>query len=105
MLVPTPYKAPKKKAEKEAQRTRGGLHCRGTSDTISEDSDARSSSEEVKEEEEDQSPVRERKKMTASTYLEAESPKKRKTPLPEESTAATDSSPEWDPRAQPLVDS
>ena len=45
------------------------------------------------------------KKRTASTSLEAESPKKGKTPLPEESTAASDSSPEWDPRAQPLVNS
>ena len=102
MLVPAPYKAPKKKAEKEAKKTRGGLRRRGTSDTISEDSDARSSSE---EEEEEQSLVRGRKKRTASTSLEIESPKKGKTPFPEESTTATDSSPEWDPRAQPLVNS
>ena len=105
MLVPVPYKAPKKKAEKEAKKTRGSLrHC-GTSDTISEDSDARSSSREVKEEEEDQSLVRGRKKRTASTSLEDDSPKRGKTPLQEESTAAADSSPELDPRAEPLVNS
>ena len=101
MLVPAPYKAPKKKAEKEAKETRGGLRRQGTSDTISEDSDARSSPEEVEEEEEDQSPVRGRKKRTTSTSLEAESPKKGKTPLLEESTAAADSSPAWVPRAHP----
>jgi len=46
MLVPAPYKAPKKKAEKEAKKTRGGLRRRGASDTKSEDSNAHSSSEE-----------------------------------------------------------
>ena len=99
MLVPAPYKAPKKKAEKEAKKTRGGLRRRGTSDTISEGSNARSASEEEEEEEEDEPPAGGRKKRTASTSLEAESPKRGKTPLPEESTAAADSSLEWDPRA------
>ena len=101
MLVPAPYKVPKKTAEKEAKKTRGGLRRRGTSDTISEGSDARSTSEE--DEEEDESPAGERKKRTASTHLEAESPKRGKAPLPEESTATADSGPAWDPRAQPLV--
>ena len=104
MLVPTPYKVPKKMAEKEAKKTRGGLRRRDTSNTISEGSNARSASEEDEEEEEDDSPAGGRKKRTASTSLEAESPKKGITLLPEESTAA-DSSPEWDPRAQPLVNS
>ena len=71
MLVPVPYKAPKKKAEREAKKTRGGLCHRGASDTISKDSNARSSSEEDKEEEEDESPVGGRKKRIASTSLEA----------------------------------
>ena len=105
MLVLAPYKALKKKAEKEAKKTRGGLCHHGASDTISEDSNARSSSEEDEEEEEDESPAGGRRKRTAATSLEAESPKRGKTPLPEESTAAADSSPEWDPRAQPLVNS
>ena len=104
MLVPAPYKVPKKTAEKEAKKTRGGLRRRGTSDTISEGSDAHSASEEDEKEEEDESPIKGRKKRTASTQLEAESPKRGKPPLPKESTAA-DSSPEWDPRAQPLVNS
>ena len=102
MLVPAPYKVPKKTAEKEAKKTRGGLRRRSTSDTISEGSDARSASEEDEEEEEDESPMGGRKKRTASTSLEAESPKRGKTPLSEESTATADSSPEWDPRAQPV---
>ena len=103
MLVPAPYKVQKKTAEKEAKKTRGGLRRRGTSDTISEGSDARSASEEDEEEEEDESPTGERKKRTASTHLEAESPKRRKAPLPEEFAAATASGPAWDPRVQPLV--
>ena len=105
MLVSAPYKAPKKKAEKEAKKTRGGLRRRGTSDTISEGSNAHSASEEDEEEEEDESRAGGRKKRMASMHLEAESPKRGKTPLPEESTAAADSGSEWDPRAQPLVNS
>ena len=105
MLVPAPYKAPKKKAEKEAKKTWGGLRHRGTSDTISEGSNARSASEEDEEEEEDESPAGGRKKRAASIHLEAESPKRGKAPLLEESTTAADSSPTWDPRAQPLVNS
>ena len=105
MLVLAPYKVPKKTAEKEAKKTQGGLRRCGTSDTISEGSDARSASEEDEEDEEDESPAGGRKKRTASAHLEAESPKTGKTPLPEESTAAADSGPEWDPRAQPLVNS
>ena len=101
MLVPVPYKAPKKKAEKEAKKTRGGLRRNGTSDTISEGSNTRSASEEGEEEDEDESPVGGRKKREASIHLEAESPKRGKAPLPEESTAAADSGPAWDPRAQP----
>ena len=56
MLVPAPYKAPKKKTEKEAKETKGGRRCQGTSDTISEDSEARSSSKEDEEEEESRPP-------------------------------------------------
>ena len=105
MLVPAPYKVPKKTAEKEAKKTRGGLRRRGTSDTISEGFHAHSASEEDEEEEEDESPMGGRKKRTASVHLEAERPKRGKVPLPEESTAAADSGPAWDPRAPPLVNS
>ena len=104
MLVPAPYKVPQEKAEKEAKKTRGGLRRRGTSDTIFEGSNACSASEED-DEEEDESPAGGRKKWTASVHLEAESPKRGKTLLPEESTAVADSSPAWDPRASPLVNS
>ena len=105
MLVSAPYKVPKKTAEKEAKNTRGGLRRRGTSDTISEGSNAHSASEEDEEEEEDESPAGGRKKRAASIHLEAESPKRGKAPLLEESTAAADGSSARDPRAQPLVNS
>ena len=77
----------------------------GVSGWTFEGSNARSASEEDEEEEEDESPAGGRKKRTASVHLEAESPKRGKAPLPEESTAAADSGPAWDPRAQPLVNS
>ena len=101
MLAPAPYKVPKKTAEKEAKKTRVGLHRCGTSDTISEGSNARSASEEDEEEEEDESPIGGRKKRTASAHLEAESPKRGKAPLPEESTAAADSGPDGIPGPSP----
>ena len=113
MLVPAPYKAPKKEANKKAKETRSGLRRRGASDTKSEDSSDPPSSGENEEEEEDddeeeeepESLTRGRKKRAASSSLEADSPKRGRTSVPEASTTATDSSPEWDPRAQPLVNS
>ena len=106
MLVPAPYKAPKKEASKKVKKTRSGLRCCETSDAKSEDSgDAPSSKDEEEEAVEDEPHSVGGKKRTTSPSLEAESPKRGKIPLPEESSAATDSSPEWDPRAQPLVNS
>ena len=105
MLVPAPYKAPKKKAEKEAKKTRGSLHRHGASDTKSEDSNAHPSSEDEEEEEEDESSMGGGKKRTTSSSLEAESPKSGKSSLLEASTTVANSIPEWDPRAQPLVKS
>ena len=92
MLVPTPYKAPKKKTEKEAKKTRGGLRRRGTSDTISEGSDAHSASKEDDEEEEDESPVGE-ERIGRPPYtwrpsrLKGEKLLFRKSPLPPPTTA------------------
>ena len=105
MLVPAPYKVPKKTAEKEDKKTRGGLRRRDTSDTIPEGSDARSASEEDKKEEEDESPAGGRRKRTGSAPLEAELPNRGRASLPKESTTAADSDLAWDPRAQPLVNS
>lgn len=105
MLVPAPYKAPKKEASKKAKETRSGLRRRGASDTKSEDSSAHPSSEDEEEEEEDESSTGGGKKRTASSSLEAELPKRGKNSLPEASTTTANSSPEWDPRAQPLVKS
>ena len=59
--------------------------------------------EEDEEEEEPESPTRGRKKRAASSSLEADSPKRGRTSVPEVSTTATDCNPEWDPRTQPLV--
>ena len=111
MLVPAPYEAPKKEANKRAKETRSGLRCHGVLDTKSEDSSDHPSFEEDEKEEEDEeqeeleSPTRGRKKRTSSSSLEADSPKRGRTSIPEASTTATDSSPEWDPRSQPLVKS
>ena len=105
MLVPAPYEAPKKEASKKVKKTRSGLRRRDASDTKSEDSNSHPSSKDEEEEEEDESPVGGGKKRTASSSLEAELPKRGKSSLPEASTTAANSSPEWDPRAQPLVKS
>lgn len=111
MLVPAPYEAPKKEADKKAKETRSSLRRHGASDMKSEDSIDHPSSEDDEEEGEDdeeeeyESPTRGRKKRTTSSSLEADSPKRGRTVIPEASTTATDSSPEWDPRAQPLVNS
>ena len=99
MLVLAPYKAPKKEASKRVKKTRSGLRRREASDTKSEDSSDHPSSEDEEEEEEDESPIGGGNKRTASSSLEAESTKRGKSSLPEASTTAADSSPEWDPRA------
>ena len=103
MLVPAPYEAPKKEASKKVKKTQSGIHRRDASDTKSEDSSNHPSSEDEEEEGEDESSAGGRKSRTASSSLEAELPKRGKGSLPEASTTTTDSSPEWDPRAQPLV--
>lgn len=57
LLVPAPYKAPEKKAKKEAKETRGGLRRKGTLDVVSEDSKTLSSPDEDEEQEESNSPL------------------------------------------------
>ena len=105
MLVPAPYEAPQKEVSKKVKKTRSGLRRHVASDTKSEDSHDHLSSEDEEEEKEDESPAGGGKKRTTSSSLEAESPKRGKVSLPEASTTAADSSPEWDPRGQPLVKS
>ena len=103
MLVPAPYEAPKKEASKKIKKTRSGLRRREASDAKSEDSsDAPSSEDEEEEAEEDEPHSVGGRKHAASPSLEAESPKMGKGSLPDTSTTAADSIPEWDPRAQPL---
>ena len=89
--------------------------CFGHKRTKSEDSsDLPSSGEDDEEEEaeheeeegEEPEPLtRGRKKRAASSSLEADSPKRGRTLIPEVSTTATDNTTEWDPRALPLVNS
>ena len=103
MLVPAPYKAPKKEASKKVKKTRSGLRCREAPDTRSEgSSNATSSLDEEEEAEEDEPHSAGGKKRAASPSLEAESPKRGRGSHPEASTPAADNSPEWDPEAQPL---
>ena len=103
MLVPAPYEAPKKEASKKVKKTRGGLRRHEASDAKSEDSSDDPSSEDKEEEaEEDEPHSYGGRKRTASTALEAGSPKRGKHSLPGAFPTAADSSPEWDPRAQPL---
>ena len=103
MLVPAPYKAPKKEAPKQVKKTRSGLRCREAPDTRSEgSSDAPSSKDEGEEAEEDEPRSAGGKKRATSPSLEAESSKRRRGSPPEASTPAADNSPEWDPEAQPL---
>ena len=104
MLAPAPYKAPKKKAKKEAKETRGSLHRKGTSDVTSEDEETRSSfPKDDEEEEEEEIPPRDegREKRAASTNLEVGTPKKRKGSLADNSVWDVDSSPERRSRAKP----
>ena len=103
MLVPAPYKEPKKEAPKQVKKTRSGLCCREALDTWSEgSSDAPSSEDEEDEAEEDEPRSANGKKRATSPSLEAESPKRRRGSPPEASTLAADNRPEWDPDAQPL---
>ena len=100
MLVPVPYKAPKKEASKKVKKTRSGLHCREASNAKSEGSSETPSSEDEEEEaEEDEPPSKGGKKHPASPSLEAESPKRGRGSHLEASTTAADNSPEWNPRA------
>ena len=101
MLIPTPYKVPKKTAEKEAKKTRGGLRRRGTSGTIPEGSDAHSAFEEDEKEEGDEPPMEGRRKRTASASLEAELPVRRKIPHHGKSPAAAAGDLAWVPRPSP----
>ena len=102
MLVPAPYKAPKKEASKKVKKTRSGLRCRGASDAKSEgSSDAPSSEDKEEEAEEDEPHSVGGEKCAASPSLEAESPKRGRGSRPEASprlpTAAQSGIPEPSP--------
>ena len=102
MLVPAPYKAPKKEASKKVKNTRSGLRCREASDARSEGSSNAPSEDEKEEAKEDEPRSAGGKKRAASPSLEAKSPKRGRGSPSEASTPAADNNPEWDPKAQPL---
>ena len=54
MLVSAPYQAPEKKAKKKAKETRSGLHRKGTSNIVSEDTEVLSSPEGDEDEEDEE---------------------------------------------------
>ena len=105
MLVPSPYKAPEKKATRKAKGVRSGPRRKGASDATFEDKTHSSAAEDDDDEEEEEEnnpfPNEGRKKRVASTILEAEAPKKGKGPLVGSSAWDVDSSPEGHPRTKP----
>ena len=102
MLVPAPYQAPEKKAEKKGQEAKSGLRRKGASDVVSEDTQTHSSPDKDEgEEEESNSPLKGRKKKRGvSTNLEAEASKKGRISLTDDSESDAD---EWCPRSKPLA--
>ena len=102
MLVPAPYKAPKKEASKKVKKTQSGLRYREASDARSEGSSNAPSEDEKEEAKEDEPRSAGWKKRAASPSLEAESPKRGRGSPPEASTPAADNRMEWDLEAQLL---
>nr|XP_020165229.1 uncharacterized protein DDB_G0286299-like [Aegilops tauschii subsp. strangulata] len=95
MLVLAPYQPPEKKAKKKAKGAKGGPHRKGASDVTSEDEETRSSATDNDEEEEkENNPPSDggKRKRVASRNLEAETSKKWKGSLADNSALAHDSS-------------
>ena len=104
MLVPAPCQPPEKKAKKKAEGAKGGPRCKGASDVTSEDEETHSSTgeeDDEKEEENNPPPDEGKKKRAASTNLEAETSKKGKGSLADNSAWDVDSSPERRLRTKP----
>ena len=97
MLFPTPYDVLEKKAKKTAKGSRSGLRRKGASDMSSEDKSDYS----VTEEEGGFPPEGAKKKIEASTNLEAKAPKRGKGSLADNSAWDVESSPERMPRTKP----
>ena len=110
MLVPTPYKAPEKKAKKKAKGAKSGPHRKGALDVTSEDAEAHSSVPEDDDEEEEEEeekkknnppPEEKKKKRAASAQPEAKAPKKGKGAPAVNTAWDVDGSPERRPRSRP----
>ena len=100
MLVPAPYQPPEKKAK-------GGPRRKGASDVTSKDEETHSSAveDDNDKEGEDEIPPPDggKSKRAASTNLEAETSKKGKGSLADNSAWDVDSSPDRRPRTKPRV--
>ena len=109
MLVPTPYQALEKKAKKKkGKESKGGPRHKGISDTVSGETEALSSHEGDKEEEEveSDSPCKGRKKeRTTSKDPEGEVPKRGKVTLSDSLDLESELAPKRPPRVKPLAES
>ena len=103
MLVPAAYKAPEKKATGKAKGVQSGPRRKGASYVTSEDKTRSSATEDDDDEEEENNPPPDegRKKRADSTNLEAETSKKGKGSLADNSAWDVDSSLERRPRTKP----
>ena len=79
MLAPAPYQVPAKEDKEERKKAKGGLHSKGTPDTMSGEIGTPSS--EDKREGEADIPSSYGKKRAASESWEVRAPKRGKTPL------------------------
>ena len=108
MLVPAPYQAPEKKVQKKNKEAKDGLHCKGTSDGASGETETHSFEEDEDDEEEEEadstlSPKgKKKKKRAASEDLEAEAPKRGKYPSQTAQIQTPRPSPSGAPGRSPL---
>ena len=103
MLAPAPYQAPAKEDKEESKKAKGGLHSKGTPDTMSGEIGTPSSEDEREGETDIPSPHG--KKRTASEDLEVEAPKRGKISLPGSSGSEDDVDAPFLRKDKPLAES
>ncbi|KAM3409880.1 hypothetical protein ACQJBY_002250 [Aegilops geniculata] len=106
MLAPVPYQMPVREDKKKSKRAEGGLRSKGILDATSGETEAPSSEDEYKgEEEEGDIPSPHGKKRTASEDLEMEAPKRGKISLSDGSGSDADVDAELLSRDKPFAES
>ena len=107
LLVPAPLVVPEKKAKKKATGTRKSSRCLVVSDSLPDNPEAPSVSEDEEEEEEEASPppTGGGKKRKVAPTGEAGGSKKGKTLLPDYAPDAEDGGGDWPSRVKPLAKS